>query len=79
MDLRTFKEKTYNILHLAEKYVKYYFPDKDDQREEFEKIFNCLIQKKDIVSPYKRRNIGISDDEWIKAFEEFKQVLNEKD
>lgn len=38
--------------------------DKSYHRDEVEKYFTYLIQGKDIIDPYERRDAGISDEQW---------------
>jgi len=40
-------------------------------KDEFDQILNCIIQGRDVVNAYERREIGITDEVWDNAVEGF--------
>ena len=49
--------------------------DKSFHRDEIEKYFSFLIQGKDLIDPYERRDAGISDDQWKKLISDMNKFL----
>ena len=45
--------------------------NKSHLKDEFDKIINCIIQGKDVVNSFERRNMGISDEQWDSALKDF--------
>ena len=66
------------MLHMIEKVIKIKDLDRQHHRDEFEKHFSYLIQGKDTINPYERRQAGITDEEWEATKEEFKKCLKIK-
>lgn len=68
-------EPVANLLKLLEKVISGRNLDRQHHRDEFEKMFSYLLQGKDMVDAYERRNAGIEDEQWDKAKVEFKKCL----
>lgn len=66
------------MLRLIERVIKTRELDRQHHRDEFEKHFNYLLQGKDTLNPYERRQAGVTDEEWEAAKEEFKLCLKIK-
>lgn len=52
--------------------------DKSFHRDEIEKYFNYLIQGKDTIDPYERRDSGVSDESWTKMINDLNVFLGLK-
>lgn len=63
------------VVEYIEKVVNRRRLDKAYHRDEVEKHFNYLMQGKDMIDPYERRDAGISDDEWQKLVKEMYTFL----
>lgn len=53
----------------------------DSRKDEFQKIFACIIQDVDIVNTYERRKLGVQDLDWDKSLVLLNEALgknNEK-
>lgn len=50
--------------------------DKAYHRDEVEFLFFSLIQGKDLLDPYERRDSGVSDDDWKQMVNDMKEVLS---
>ena len=72
------KEKIKNLLKLADQILKQRKLQKEHHRNEFDKFFVCIMQKKDIFNTFERRSAGVSDVEWDNALKEFYEVLGIK-
>lgn len=66
------KEKLRPFLVLVERFLKSKkWINQSQFKDEFDKIFNCIIQGKDVVNAFERRDMGISDEEWDQALRDF--------
>ena len=63
------------VVEYIEKLINRRRIDKAYHRDEVEKHFNYLMQGKDMLDPYERRDAGISDEEWQKAVAEMYKFL----
>jgi hypothetical protein len=64
------------MLKLLESVIKNRKLDRQHHRDEMEKFFNYLCQGKDLLSVYERRDAQIKDEDWDKAFKDFKAFMN---
>jgi hypothetical protein len=72
------KEKIEKLLKMADQILKTRNLQKEHHRNEFDKFFVCILQKKDIFDTFERRNAGIPDIEWENALNEFYEGLGIK-
>lgn len=63
------------VVQFLEKIVNRRRLDKAFHRDEVEKHFTYLLQGKNMVDPYERRDAGIGDIEWELAIKEMYQFL----
>lgn len=63
------------LLFLAESVLKLRKLDDKHYQDEFEKFFLCLIQGKDVIDDYERRDAGIGDEQWDFAKYKFYNAL----
>lgn len=47
----------------------------EHRKDEFQKIFSCLIQDFDIVNTYERRKFGVTDKNWDNALLSLSEAL----
>ena len=76
------KEQTISIIKLVElieKVVGKRLLDAQFHRDEVEKYFMYILQGKDELDPYQRRDAGVSDEEWELRVKEFKKSLKLED
>lgn len=70
------KEKIKNFIELAEKVLEKRKSVSITQfQDEVDKFFNCILQGKDIIPTFERRDCGISDEEWDTAKESFYNAI----
>jgi hypothetical protein len=63
------------VVEYLEKIINRRRLDKAYHRDEVEKHFTYLMQGKNMIDPYERRDAGISDDEWEKVVQEMYKFL----
>jgi hypothetical protein len=63
------------VVQYLEKIINRRRLDKAFHRDEVEKHFTYLLQGKNMVDPYERRDAGIGDEEWEAALKEMYQFL----
>ena len=64
-----------NIVESIEKIVGRRKLDKSFHRDEVEKYFSYLLQGKDNLDPYERRDAGVDDETWEKLLKDFNDFL----
>lgn len=66
------KEKMKPYLQLVVKILEHKkIENQSTFKDEFDKIINCIIQGRDVVNAYERREIGITDEIWDDAVTNF--------
>ena len=63
------------VVEYIEKIINRRRLDKSFHRDEVEKHFNYLLQGKDLIDPYERRDSGIEDKQWEDALAEMYKFL----
>ena len=63
------REIIYHLVALIEKVIKVQKLDPQFHRDEVEKHFSYILQGKDDINPYERRDAGVTDEEWNKAIQ----------
>jgi hypothetical protein len=69
------KAKIEPLLKLANHILKQRNLQKEHHKNEFDKFFICIMQKKDIFDTFERRHAGVSDTEWEKALNDFNDIM----
>lgn len=68
-------EPVAKLLRLLEQVILTRQLDRQHHRDEFEKMLKYLLQGKDMLDVYERRNAGVDDETWESAVTEFKKCL----
>lgn len=79
MELNERKNKMKPLLLLVEQILEGKKLDREHYKDEFQKIFSCIIQGVDVVNTYERRRAGVQDDEWDNAMISFNEALEKTD
>jgi hypothetical protein len=79
VNLESKQEKMKPLLVLIEKILDDKVLTGGHRKDEFQKIFSCIIQDVDIVNTFERRKAGVNDEEWDSAVKLFNEGLEKKD
>lgn len=73
------KEKIKIFFELAEKIIRNrQLVSQIHLQDEMDKFLNCIMQGKETIQTYERRELGITDEEWDKAKVDFFNAVGKK-
>ena len=78
MNLEKRREKIRPILVLIEQILEDKKLDKEHYKDEFQKIFSCIIQEVDVVNTFERRRAGVTDEQWDESLTSLYEALEKK-
>ena len=78
MNIEKRKEKIRPILILIEQILEEKNLDNEHYKDEFQKIFSCVIQDVDVVNTFERRKSGVTDEQWDESLNLLYEALEKE-